>query len=272
LHNNEDIFNLGFIQTNAISEDSIFNKYLDEVSTTSVKSYLYLSYLYKFWPIKFLNITPIIISKYVEELIKPESSLAYSHKNLESILSFTLSDVNLKYNNLADYLNANIDSSYLSNLVDEENVVSFSFFIYFTKTFDSFMNHKLYNDFTSELYKDIFLILRDNGHVDNLFNWNECQILFDLFFKTFIRSKIVSGEIFTESQAEYYQVVKNILDGNTGDPSYDITFNFNVDRIKSLYSNLINSHFDKIHYFIESIYLSALSGTVSNQMLSYFLK
>lgn len=272
LYNNEDIFNLGFIQTNAIAEDNIFRDFFDKVSTTSLKSYLYLTYLYKFWPIKFLNINPIVMAKYVEELIKPESSLAFSTRNLESLLSFSLSDVNLDYGNLKDYFDANLDANYLSDLVDQENVIQFSFFIYFIKLFDDFMKHELYNEFVQGVYEDVFVILRDKGHVDNLFNWNNCQILFDLFFKAFIRSKIINNEIFNGSQSEYTQVFKDVLNGETGQSKYDVHFSFEEDRIRSLYSNLANSHFEKIHHFIESIYLSSLSSTVGNQMLSYFLK
>jgi hypothetical protein len=272
LDNNENIFNLGFIQSNALNEDNIFRNFMSGVSTTGLKSYLYLTYLYKFWPIKFLNINPIVISKYVEELVKPDSNLAFSHKSLESLLSFSLSNANLNYSNLRDYFESNTTSSYLSDLANNENVVKFSFFIYFIKLFDDFMDHELYNNFVQDLYEEVFLILRDKGHVDNLFNWNNCQILFDLFFKSFIRLKITNNEIFNDLQSEYNQIFNNVLTSSTGESKYDVSFIFGEDRIRSLYGNLINSHFDKIHYFIESIYLSSLSATIGNQMLSYFLK
>lgn len=272
LYNNPTIFNMAFVQTNAINEERIFKEFFGKLSTTSAKSYLYLSYLYKFWPIKFLNITPIIMSHYVEELIKPETTLAFSDRNLESLLSFSLSPVNINYTNLTNYFIANTTADYLYSLAENENVIDFSFFIFFTKMFDDFMKNHLYNDFVQDLYKDVFVILRDKGHIDNLFNWDSCQILFDLFFKTFIRSKIIENQIFAISRQEYKTVFSDVLNNATGDPKYDLIINFDVNRIKSLYSNLTNSHFDKIHYFIESMYLSKLTNSVSTQMLSYFLK
>lgn len=272
LHSNSDIFNMGFIQTNATHEDAVFREFFDKASTTSLKSYLYLTYLYKFWPIKFLNIKPMVVAKYVEELIKPESSYAFDHRSLESILSFTLSDVNLDYGKLRDYFETNVTSDFLMDIADNENVIKFAFFIYFGKLFDNFMEHKLYHDFVQDLYKDIFSILRNDGHIDNLFNWNKCQILFDLFFKTFIRLKIVNTGIFTTSYAEYDQAFRDVMLNATGDSKYDTILSFEEDRIRSLYGNLVNSHFDKIHTFIESMYLSGLSNTMSNQMLGYFLK
>lgn len=272
IYNNPDIFTLGFIANNSRSEEQIFNNFKNNLTTTDIKNYLYLSYLYKFWPIKFLNVTPIIISKYVEQQIKPDSSLAFSQKSLESLLSFSLASNNINYQNLTNHFNDNVTLEYLQTLTQDEKVIEFSFFIYFAKLFDDFMQSDEYSDFVNEMYQDVFIILRDKGHVDHSFNWNSCHVLFDLFFKTFIRSKIVDNNIFSSNIQAYSDAYYMVLLNNTGDPSYNTTINFDVDRIKSLYGNLINAHFDKIHYFIESVYLSGLTYTINTDMLSYFLK
>jgi hypothetical protein len=272
IYNNTDIFNLGFIATNSISENQIFNNFKDKSTTTDIKNYLYLSYLYKFWPIKFLNVYPIIISKYVEQQIKPDDSLAFSQKSLESLLSFSLATNNINYQNLTNHFNNNVTLDYLQTLTQDEKVIEFSFFIYFSKLFDDFMKSDKYIEFVNGVYEDVFIILRDKGHINHNFNWNSCQVLFDLFFKTFIRSKIVDNNIFSNNIQDYSDAYYMVLKNETGDPSYNTTINFDVDRIKSLYGNLINAHFDKIHYFIESIYLSGLTYSINADMLSYFVK
>lgn len=272
IYNDPTIFNLGFIQTNALAENDIFNSFKDNVTTTDIKNYLYLSYLYKFWPIKFLNISSLIISKYVEQQIKPDSSLAFSQRSLESLLSFSLSTNNINYQNLTDYFSNNVTLDYLLTLSQEEKILEFSFFIYFVRMFDGFMESNEYSEFVNGLYEDVFIILREKGHIENTFNWNSCQILFDLFFKTFIRTRVVDNYIFGDLKNNYSTIFSSLLQNTTGDPTYDVTINFDLERIKSLYGNLITSHFDKIHYFIESIYLSSLTYSINNDMLSYFLK
>ena len=144
--------------------------------------------------------------------------------------------------------------------------------MFFIKVFDEFMESEYYSDFATNLYEDIFIILRNKGHVDNSFNWNSCQILFDLFFRSFIRSKIADNQIFYNLKNNYTNVYEMILRTGTGDPLYQTSINFETERIKSLYGNLVTSHFDKIHYFIESIYLSSLTYSINSDMLSYFLK
>lgn len=272
LFNNTDIFNLGFVQSNSTAETLIFKSFKDKVTTTAIKNYLYILYLYKSWPIKFLNVSNMIISEYVEEQIKPASSLAYSQKSLESLLSFSLADNNINYSLLADHFNTNVTTDYILQLTQNENVIDFGFFLYFVKTFDNFMESDEYSSFVSDLYEDVFVILRDGGHVDHLFNWDSCQILFDLFFKTFIRTQVVDGKIFSDSKTNYSNVYQTILQNQTGDSSYDVSISFQKERLKSLYGNLVTSHFDNIHYFIESIYLSSLTYSINFDMLNYFLK
>ena len=80
------------------------------------------------------------------------------------------------------------------------------------------------------------------------------------------------NQIFYNLKNNYTNVYEMILRTGTGDPLYQTSINFETERIKSLYGNLVTSHFDKIHYFIESIYLSSLTYSINSDMLSYFLK
>ena len=271
LHNS-DIFDQGFLQSTSYAENKIFDEFMNNVSSTSIQNYLFVSYLYKFWPIKYVNILPIIMSKYSEDIIKPETSLAFSRSSLESLFSYCLSDSKVDYDGLVDYFQTNIDNAYLSNMANEEGVVEFAFFLYFTKLFDDFMDSDAYNEFVKEVYNDMFIMLRNEGYVENTFNWCTCQILFNLFFKSFIRSQLVAGTVFDNLQTEFKNIFISILNNATGDSKYDIDIEFNVARTKSLYGNVVNSHFEKLHNFIESMYLSTITNHISNNMLGYFVK
>jgi len=272
LHNNSDIFDQGFIQSTSYSEDKILDEFMNKVSSTSIQNYLFISYLYKFWPIKYINVLPIIMAKYSEEVIKPETSLAFTRSSLESLFSYYISESKVNYPNLIDHFDTNIDNAYLSNMVDQENVVEFAFFLYFTKLFDDFMESDLYNDFIKEIYNDMFTMLRNEGYVANDFNWCTCQILFNLFFKSFIRSQLVSGVAFNSLQVQFKDIFMSVLNNTTGDSKYDMDILFEIGRTKSLYGNVVSSHFEKLHNFIESMYLSTITNQINIRMLGYFVK
>ncbi len=271
IFNNEDIFDQAYIQTVSNDEDIIFQNFVSTVSSTNLKSYLYLSYLYKFWPVKFVNIYPLIMDKYVEDIVKPDSLLAYPQKNLESIAKHLIAEPILKYGPLTEYFNNNVNTSYLYNLCQEEGVTQFGSFIYFVKLMDGFMESDVYKDFVDNVYHDVFLILRDKGYVDHNFNWCTCKELFNLFFKSFIRSNITSNSIFPNVSSEFENVFYNIINNSTGDPIYDVNISFVETRLKSLYNSMVISHFDKIHGFVESMFLSKLSDIAAYRMLNYFL-
>jgi hypothetical protein len=271
LFDNDTIFNQSYIQSIATDEDLVFNNFMNDVSSTNLKSYLYLTYLYKFWPIKFLNIYPIVMEKYVEDVIKPDSILAYSQKNLESILIQYISQSNVNYTELTNYFTSTVDNAYLHTLAQDEHVVKFGSFIYFIKLIDEFMSSTVYEDFVDNVYYDVFIILRDKGYIDHNFNWCKCKELFNLFFKSFIRSNISNNTIFENVSAEYETIFLNIINNNTGDPLYDVNISYSDSKLKSLYNSMVISHFEKIHGFIESMYLSRISDRVTYSMMSYFL-
>ena len=271
IFNDATIFDEGYIASIKSSEDEVFNDFMDSVSSTNLKSYLYLSYLYKFWPVKFLNIYPIIIDKYITDVVKPETTYAYSQRYLETILKKFISEPNINYDNLTSYFQSNVDNAYLHTLCQDEGIVQFGSFIYFIKLIDNFMESDLYNDFTDGLYYDVFIALREKGYIDPNFNWCKCKELFNLFFKSFIRSSISSGNIFSNVTTQYETAFLNVINNNTGNPDYDVDIEFSSSKLSSLYNSMIISHFDKIHGFVESMYISKLSDIVNYKLLSYFL-
>ena len=271
IFNNSNIFNQSYVQSIATDEDIVFNNFISKVSATNSKSYLYLSYLYKFWPIKFLNVFPLIIDKYISDIVKSENDLAYPQRNLETILKQFISESNLNYTELVNYFESTVDTNYLHILANDKNVVQFGSFIYFIKLIDDFMNSSVYEDAVNNIYQDIFIALRDKGYTEANFNWCKCKELFNLFFKSFIRFNIANRGVFKDITDDYETVFLNVINNNTGDPLYDVTITFSAAKLKSLYNSMILSHFTKIHGFVESIYLSKISYTINNNMLDYFL-
>lgn len=53
-----------------LNEEDAYTSYMGKISESSLKNYLFLCFLYKFWPIKFLNILQLSIKEYTEAEIK----------------------------------------------------------------------------------------------------------------------------------------------------------------------------------------------------------
>jgi len=55
-------------------EENSYSTYMALISESQIKNYLFLCFLYKFWPVKFLNVLQLSIKEYVEAYIKPTTS------------------------------------------------------------------------------------------------------------------------------------------------------------------------------------------------------
>jgi len=53
-----------------IFEENTFTSYIGKISEAELKNYLFLCFLYKFWPVKFLNVMQLTLKEYVETYIK----------------------------------------------------------------------------------------------------------------------------------------------------------------------------------------------------------
>ena len=272
LSTDSTIFNQDFIRTLATTEDEKFDSFMKNKSVSNIKNYLYASYFYKFWPIKYINVLPLIMSEYTEQVIKPDDSFAFSQNEVESLYQFCISDSNLNYENLLNYFNTNVNSDYLLQLLEDEKVYDFTYFLYLIELFDNFMESEYYEEFVKNIYNKVFIKLRDDGYIHNEFNWCKCFTLFNLFFKTFFRYQISSGNQFIGLVDSFKNHIVSVLSNSTGDDKYEFKINYNESKIRSLFRNVINSNIEKMHMFSENMYTSSLTNEITSDMLAYFLR
>ncbi len=272
MHGNSSFFNLDYIQQLAASEDKQFDRFMNNKSRANIKNYLYCSYFYKFWPIKYVNILPIIMEQYTNDIIKPSDSFAYTQNELESLVKFCINGNNLNHENMLQYFTNTITPDYLINLVNDEKIYDFTYFLYLTEIFDGFTKSSQYEDLVQSIYSSVFLKLRELGQVSNDFNWCQCFTLFNLFFKTFFRHQVSQGHQFQGLVGDFKYHMEKVLSNETGDDKYEFRIKFDENKIKSLFSNVINSNMSKIHIFTENMFTSSLTNKIDADVSSYFLR
>lgn len=268
--------------------------FMGKITAAGLKNYLFLCFLYKFWPIKFLNVLQLSLKEYTENNIKTadddvktreEYSILFewfannyiNYPNLKSFLdnnlaptasiitygigthakftftpgatSIVCSDVD-SFNavNIHDYIYADGDSrgnsahvmskdlgtltltieseytgsiasadvdayrytlstNYLSNITLNYQIAEFACVMYYIFVFDEYFKSDEYDTFIEELTEDVFVYLRDTGHVDYKFDWYAYHDVIHVYFKTYLRWKILDSSrrciLSTNTNASY---------------------------------------------------------------------
>jgi len=70
IHNDYTIVNEGTTISQVQQESDTYASYMGKIELNSLKNYLFLCFLYKFWPLKFLNILQLTLKEYTEKVIK----------------------------------------------------------------------------------------------------------------------------------------------------------------------------------------------------------
>ncbi len=120
IYTNINIIDQNIMDNRTIEEDNIYSGFMEKLSESELKNYLFLCFLYKFWPIKFLNILQLSIKEYVETLIKSSNDNVMTQANYTTIFeNFVNKDnTNINYTNLKIFLDGYI-SPLASIVVDE---------------------------------------------------------------------------------------------------------------------------------------------------------
>lgn len=93
-----------------IFEEDTFTSYIGKISEAGLKNYLFLCFLYKFWPVKFLNIMQLTLKEYVENCIKTANDNTRSKEDYASILKLFCNNY-IDFTGLKAFLDNNIGSS-----------------------------------------------------------------------------------------------------------------------------------------------------------------
>jgi len=297
IYGDSTIVDQGFADSEKLFETNKYNEYVAKISESQLKNYLFLAFLYKFWPVKFLNIIQLTLKDYTETYIKSTNDNIRTKKEFANVFSYfndnLINYVNLKafldnlvlphetlityppditglftftpgtssvqcsdlgsYNavNVHDYIYAfgddrinaghvvgknletltlildneysgsvsatNIQaykytydfSGYIYNIGLNYNISEFGCFMYYDYVLDIFLNSTYFNTFVEDLVETIFIYLRDSGHVFYKFDWFEYHEVVKIYFKTYLRWKLLDKSTlytlptFTNAKAKF---------------------------------------------------------------------
>ena len=90
-----------------IFEEDTFTSYIGKISEAELKNYLFLCFLYKFWPVKFLNIMQLTLKEYVENYIKTTNDNTRLKEDYANVLKLFCNNY-IDFTGLKTFLNDNI--------------------------------------------------------------------------------------------------------------------------------------------------------------------
>lgn len=281
----------------AIEEDGKYTKYIEKVDSLNLQQYLFLVYIYKFWPMKFLNILQMVLKEYTQDIIKTADENDNSFTSVEYLEYMTrlyaetytpgdianpFRDAKISYDNLYTFLAGLftlVPNNYLWKVENAKEVSRFICELYYIQLLDNFIASDFYINFVRDLLQDIFEYLRDNGHVDYTFNWYNNHEVVDIYLKIFLRYRIFSEDgkgpgtrLFHGITANFKTIFDRVIFNLTGEPVYDIVINLKTAKeMNDQFKHLINNDsFNKIHQFNENSILSSLTCEIFYAVLGKF--
>jgi hypothetical protein len=107
IYDDPAIVNQVQMSSETLFEENEFNAYINKISQVELKNYLFLCFLYKFWPVKFLNIMQLTLKEYVEDYIKTTNDYTRTKEDYASVLKLFCSNY-IDYDGLETFLDNNI--------------------------------------------------------------------------------------------------------------------------------------------------------------------
>lgn len=211
------------LQTNL---NTILETYLANVDEYNFKSHSFLLYLYKFYPIKFVNILSIIIKDYTENIILP-STENYLTTNEMSTAFFDFCYNKIDYTKLSIYFDNNFNSEKILELSDKYRIYDFTIIFYYLKVMEKFFESDNFQNYIQHVLKTLFDDLFEAGYIDRSFNYRKGYELVHLYlvshFKYAISSKLLFNDLIDQFKLGVDRCLNNTFDHITGEtPTGDI--------------------------------------------------
>lgn len=300
IYNDDAIVDQNKMLIQSLEEDNKYFSYMEKITESELKNYLFLCFLYRFWPMKFLNVLQLSIKEFTENIIKNFNDNMMTSKDYNDLFDYFVNN-NINYTNLSNFLRtyltppanivpsakftfipgvtevicSNVDSynsinindyiyadgddrkfalrvisknlpalklitddkygglilntsvdvyrynfnspNYIHNISLNYEVAKFACINYYIYALEEYFKSASYDTFIKELSENIFIFLRNNGHVEYGFNWYEYHTIIDVYLKIYLRWKLLdpskrcllpnfnnAGYIFTKGSSIVY--------------------------------------------------------------------
>lgn len=303
IYNDNDIINQVSLSNTSVVEENLFSSFMNNINSSNIETYLFISYLYKFHYPRFINVLPLCLKEYTQNVIKSSDIDGLTLLEYSTIINklydptpiddpsspgeylFPQSDVN--YNNLRTFLVDTVKIlpvNYLNTLSTTCEIPRFACMLYYLELLDNFFSTTAYETYVQELLEEFFIYLRDQGHVEYNFNWYDYHEVVDIYLKTFMRYKIISNtsgtRLFQNVTDNFNNAFTRVITNSTHlyDPfppfgTYDIVIDFpTASDMNSLFENMVSgTSMERMHQFSENMFLSVLTREIIYGAFTYFI-
>lgn len=106
-----------------IFEEDQYNDFISRISEPQLKNYMFLAFLYKFWPLKFLNVIQLTIREYVEDYIKTPEDDVREKLDFQRVFKMFCNNIDdsgaINYTNLKTFLDNTVSA--LPSLISDSS-------------------------------------------------------------------------------------------------------------------------------------------------------
>lgn len=251
-------------------EDDIINTYFGKFSLNSLKYYLYLTFLYKFWPIKFLNTINIICQRYTETEVMPSTDSYLTSTQITNYINRFRAD-NSEYNyydfvTFTNLLTSQLNDTNIETWCNTAQITKFSTMTYLFNVIDNFIDSDSFFDFIGSMLRNVNSVMKSNGFVDYDDNWYGSIDTIKLFFKSLFRSEFYSENFFNQLIIDLSGDLTTIF--GSGSIDYTIT----QDIVEGTFDGFSEStiSINNVYNLFQNIYLGSVTKIISSNVLNYF--
>ena len=111
----------------AIEEDAKFTLYMNKIDSMNIQDYLFLVYLYKFWPLKFVNVLQMVVKEYIQNIIKTVDieDNAFDISEFTEFMGRLYADTYTPFDPLHPFVNSKINYTALDTFI--QSIFKYSF-------------------------------------------------------------------------------------------------------------------------------------------------
>jgi hypothetical protein len=293
---NEELVDFGNIHESSIVkaiilENNAIGKYFGKMDELNIQNYMFLLFLYKFWPLKFINTLQLIMQEYTQLNIKTNetSDNLFSNDEDYKILlknfigeSQTLeNDVDIDYDKLKTYLTNNYTLDNIQQEIINNNLVKFSCSTYYLQLMDNFIKSDNFNQLLKELLNDIFIYLRDAGHIPYGYDWYSKYETLGIYLKSSFQAKIFDPDnicLFHDITISVQNLCEEIFDTNNENYEESTKALFlsipSANNIKENFNITLNdvNIINRMHNSVESFTLSTITKELFLGILINYLQ
>lgn len=213
-------------------EVTILNDYENRaLNDTNFSDYELLLAYYRYHTTKFINIIPIISSRYINNRIKPENDHALK------ILSFkaNLENIEFQFEKITQQLESNAHNinNVFDMLISNDGIIfDLSIIISTLDMLNDYFNSDEFNSFAETLLNDFHNYLFNQGFIQKDYDYLQNINVIKSFLGACLKEKVITHHVYSEIKNQYIDIVDQIR--NTRDLSRE------YEDIKNSLNNIDN--------------------------------